>query len=363
MNHRVVFGVGDFGPVENVIQMLVASEFVAEGLDFGSGISHQALIYNLTRNEEPGEQLITAYKNTVLIYNPRAGRFGRKGSSLVERAAQLLTRSGHNVSVAPTTGPETAGAIAREWVARGADLIVAAGGDGTINEVLEGMVHSPVPLAILPGGTANVLANELKLGSNLERVIGRLPEFCPHRVSVGHLTCAGGSVSRHFLLMAGMGLDAHIVYHVSAAIKSRTGKLAYWLAAWSLFGRRLAQMEVAVAGARRVCSFALASKVRNYGGDFEIARSVTLLDDEFEVVLFEGRLSVRYVKYFLGMATGRLAGLKGVTILRTDRIRVTNVEASAAYAQIDGEYAGHLPAEIHIVPRALTLLMPGEYGR
>ena len=67
------------------------------------------------------------------------------------------------MTVVPTTGPGTAGAIAREHIGRGADLIVAAGGDGTINEVAEGMVHSDVPLAILPGGTANVLATEMKL--------------------------------------------------------------------------------------------------------------------------------------------------------------------------------------------------------
>ncbi|SPF36019.1 Diacylglycerol kinase, catalytic region (fragment) [Candidatus Sulfopaludibacter sp. SbA4] len=102
--------------------------------------------------------------------------------------------------------------------------------------------------------------------------------------------------------------------------------------------------------------------MRNYGGDFEIARSVSLLDDEFEVVLFEGRVSLRYVKYFAGMAAGRLSGMEGVTILRTDRVVVTTVEQGPAYAQIDGEFAGHLPAEVRIVPRALTVLMPGEYG-
>jgi len=266
------------------------------------------------------------------------------------------------VSVAPTTGPGTAGAIARAWIAKGAGLVVAAGGDGTINEVLEGMVHSSVPLAILPGGTANVLAGELRLGRSVERAVERLPELCPRRISVGHLTCDGGRVSRHFLLMAGLGLDAHIVYHVNEDIKARTGKLAYWLAGWSLFGRRLAQIEVEIDGCKRVCSFALASRVRNYGGDFEIARSVSLMDDEFEAVLFEGRAALQYVKYFIGMAAGRLSGMKGVTTFRTKRMAISDLEQGPAYAQVDGEFAGHLPAEVRIIPRALTLLMPGAYG-
>ncbi len=83
----------------------------------------------------------------------------------MDRAVQILTRNGHSVTVAPTTGPGTAGAIAREYIDRGAGLVIAAGGDGTINEVVEGMVHCQVPLAILPAGTANVLAMEMKLAA------------------------------------------------------------------------------------------------------------------------------------------------------------------------------------------------------
>jgi len=169
------------------------------------------------RDDEIGEIAIESYRNTVLIYNPRAGKFGRDGARLLKKAVEILTDNGHSVTVSPTTGPRTAGAIAREHIDRGADLILAAGGDGTVNEVAEGMVHSHVPLAVLPAGTANVLAMEMKLGGKLLKVASRLGECRPRRVSVGHLTCDGGRVSRHFLLMAGAGLDAQIVYHVSAS--------------------------------------------------------------------------------------------------------------------------------------------------
>jgi diacylglycerol kinase family enzyme len=266
------------------------------------------------------------------------------------------------VTVAPTTGPGTAGAIAREHIGRGADLVVVAGGDGTINEAAEGLLHSGVPLAILPGGTANVLANELGLGSRIERVAARLEECRPRRISVGHLTCDGGRVSRHFLLLAGIGFDAYIVHHVDGELKARTGKLAYWVAGLSLLGRPFAEFQTEIRGEKRRCSFALVSKVRNYGGDFEIARSVRLFDDRFEVVLFEGRPSVHYAKYFTGMMLGRLSRMKGVTVLRTDRLTLSGPEDRRVYVQIDGESAGCLPAEIRIVPDALTLLAPPEYG-
>lgn len=281
---------------------------------------------------------------------------------MIQRAVEILKQSGHHLTVAPTTGPETAGPIARLHIAAGADLVIAAGGDGTINEVIEGMVGSQVPLAILPGGTANVLAMEMKIGRSIERVARAMAEWRPRRISVGHLTCDGGRVSRHFLLMAGIGLDAYIVRHVSPALKARTGKFAYWVAGWSLLGRDLAEFSVEIAGQRRQCSFALLSKVRNYGGDFEIARSVSLPDDHFEAVLLEGRSSLRYVKYFTGMALNRLSEMRGVTVLRAQRAVISCPEDRDAYVQIDGEFAGALPADVRVVPDALTLLMPGSYG-
>jgi len=223
------------------------------------------------------------------------------------------------------------------------------------------MVHSRVPLAALPGGTANVLAVETKLRLGLERAAEDLKSLKPHRISMGHVECEGGRVSRHFLLMAGIGLDAQIVYRVNAGLKGRLGKLAYWLAGWSLLGKKLAEFEIEIDGQKRRCSFALISKVRNYGGDFSIARNVTLLDDRFEVVLFEGRSTVRYMKYFAGLALNRVAGMKGVTVLSATHVVASAPEDSRVHVQIDGEYVGRLPAEIKIVPDALTMMLSEEY--
>jgi len=163
--------------------------------------------------------------------------------------------------------------------------------------------------------------------------------------------------------MAGVGLDAHIVYNVSGALKSRTGKFAYWVAGWKVLGRKLPQIQVQVDGGSNTCSFALLSKVRNYGGDFEIARSVCLFDDCFEAVFFEGQSSVRYVKYLAGVALGRLDGMKGVTVKRLSSAAFSSSTDPRVYVQIDGEFAGRLPAEIRIVPDALTILAPPGYGR
>jgi len=275
----------------------------------------------------------------------------------------ILNQEGHNVTAAPTTGPNTAGAMARAHVAGGADLILVAGGDGTINETAEGMIGSEVPLGILPAGTANVLATEMKLGGNLERVARRLGELRPRRISLGYIACDGGKVSRHFLMMAGIGLDAHVVSRVNPALKARTGKFAYWVAGWSLLGKRLAEFDVEIAGESRKCSFALVSKVRNYGGDLRIARRVSMLDDQFEVVLFAGRRATRYLKYLTGVAVNRLEGMSGITILRARRVRLSGAADDRIYVQIDGEDAGRLPGQIEIAPDALTLLTPAGYAK
>jgi diacylglycerol kinase family enzyme len=260
--------------------------------------------------------------------------------------------------VTSTTGPNTAGTLARRAVESGADLVIAAGGDGTINETAQGMLHTGVPLAILPAGTANVLACELRINS-WARALASLSVSVPRRVAVGRLTRPAGV--RHFLMMAGAGLDAHIVSRVDAGVKARTGKLAYWLAGWTLVGRRLPEFRAVVDGRPHSCSFALAARVRNYGGSFEIAREVSLLDDEFEVVLFEGVNAANYVRYFAGMAFGRLRGMSGVTILRARSIRLDQ-PAGRVYLQADGELVGELPAEVEIVPGALTLMVPPGYG-
>jgi len=289
---------------------------------------------------------------------------GPKGLKRLSGAAEVLRQAGHDTWLVPTQGPGTAGTIARRSIADGAELILAAGGDGTINEIAEGVAFSDVPLGILPAGTANVLANEMGLAANIEGAAACLGECVPTRISIGRLQCLNGTArTRLFLLMAGIGLDAKIVYNLSMPLKARFGKLAYWLAGFSQLGRDLDEFEVLVEGRRVNCAFALVSKVRNYGGDLEIAQDTNLLEDRFEVVLFEGRSSFRYLKYLARVAVRKLAGVKGVTLMHATRICMPGVADRRIYIQADGEYAGHLPAHVELVPDALTLLIPEAYLR
>jgi len=128
-----------------------------------------------------------------------------------------------------------------------------------------------------------------------------------------------------------------------------------------MLGRRLPEFSIEADGVTHRCSFALISKVRNYGGDFEIARHVSLFDDHFELVLFEGRSTLRYVKYFAGLVANRVEGMRGIVVLRARRVSAPKPVDERVFLQMDGEFGGRLPAEIRIVPDALTLLVPPEY--
>jgi YegS/Rv2252/BmrU family lipid kinase len=260
----------------------------------------------------------------------------------------------------PTAGPGTAGEIARAAIDRGADLILVAGGDGTINEVANGMALSRVPLGILPAGTANVLASELRLGKTMEQAAEWLAHSVQERVALGRLSGADGN-SRYFLLMTGAGLDADIVYHLNLPMKEALGKVAYWIGGFSKLGRRLPEFTVEANGREFRASFALASRVRNYGGDLEIAPSISLLDDEFELVLFEGESSFTYLKYMLGVVAHQLRDLRGVNVLRTRQAVFSPNNGSDIHLQVDGEYTGVAPASVEIVPNALTLLVPPDF--
>src|SRR4051794_4543184 len=116
---------------------------------------------------------IETYRNAVLIFNPVAGKLRRDRERFIERSKGALAKAGLRPEFWPTTEVGAATELARKAVQIGADLILTAGGDGTINEVANGMIGSQVPLGILPAGTANVLAMELGLGSNLERAAAK----------------------------------------------------------------------------------------------------------------------------------------------------------------------------------------------
>jgi diacylglycerol kinase family enzyme len=183
----------------------------------------------------------------------------------------------------------------------------------------------------------------------------------PVRIALGLLE-RPDRTNHYFVLMAGVGLDARIVYELDVDLKGRIGKLAYWHGGLRQFGRPVPRFHVAVNGADYCASFALITRVRNYGGDFEIARQVRLTDNDFEVVIFQNNQWQDYVRFFGAVMTNRLYNTEGVTVTRAVRVAADSSQDQRIYLQVDGESQGALPASISVVPDALTLLMPKRYA-
>jgi YegS/Rv2252/BmrU family lipid kinase len=290
-----------------------------------------------------------------LIYNPYAGKI-RRNPRILQRTTAVLARANVNPRLFATDSAGHATELARDAAERGSELVLVLGGDGTVNEAANGLIGSDVPLAVLPAGTANVLAMELGLGSRLERAAEILLTCHPKRIAMGRITTADNA-SRYFLCMAGAGLDAKIVSEIRPGLKERTGKLAYWAAGLSQFGGKLEQIEVRFKNESVRCGFLLASRVRNYGGDMEIASGASLLRKDFELVLFEGANPLRYAWYMLGVGLRRVQSMQGVRTVPAECVEIL----SPTHLQVDGEYAGRQTARLEIAADALTLLAPPGY--
>ena len=297
------------------------------------------------------------FRNAALIYNPLAGRLRWKRQRDLDRATHLLDAYGIRIVRIPTTGAGSATALAREQVAAGRDLIIACGGDGTINEVVNGMAGSRVPLALLPAGTGNVLAKELGLPWDIWRAAEYIPAGEVRRIALGR---AG---ERYFICMAGVGVDANTVYRLSVQTKLSLGMLAYWIESFrQLLEYEFPLFSVRVEGQSFQAALLVVSRTKNYGGPVQLTRRADLFSDEFEVCLFQRRNRFLYLLYFLALQMGLLERFRDVRFLRTRRVEAQPGN-QRIQVQVDGELAGVLPMDFVIVPEALSLLVPRSGGR
>src|SRR5580700_3787041 len=169
-------------------------------------------------------------RDALLIFNPTAGRARTLHRGPLERARKVLARQGIESELAPTDGPGSGPEIARRAVRERRQMVIVCGGDGTLNEVVNGLAGSSVPLALLPAGTANVFAKELGLPWNIERAASLIGGSRFRRISLGHVKAEEGEKDgRYFLSLAGAGPDGAIVRAVNPGLKDSTGTVAYWI--------------------------------------------------------------------------------------------------------------------------------------
>ncbi len=309
------------------------------------------------RSSKPGGE---APRNPriMLIHNPAAGR----GRDRLQTTLARLRSLGSVPEVWATARRGEAEALARAAVERGYDLVVAAGGDGTVNEVVNGLARGGragggLPLALLPLGTANVLSTEIGLDLAPDALARTIMGGAPIDVCLGRIRGAEGT-TRLFTTMAGAGADAHAVASVDQVGKKVLGTGAYYAEmARQLLVFPFPNYRITIDGAAYDAASVVVSNGRHYAGQYVLAPDADIAEPSFQVCLFErgGRLAA--LRYVMALQMDRLAEEPDYRIVTGRKVRVEGPVGDPV--QADGDIVAALPVEIEIVPGALRLLMPG----
>lgn len=285
-------------------------------------------------------------KQTLVIFNPAAR------SEKSRRFFQKLAHRSSEMTISETAAPGDAKAFAQKAVRDGVRRVIAAGGDGTINEIVNGIGDADVELGILPLGTMNVFAAELGLPSgNLEK--------CWKIIANGHVRRIDRlrSTHRDFVQMAGVGFDAQVVKETPKKLKKNIGPLSYLILATQIASRKPPKIEVESAEGNCVGSFVLIGNGRFYGGPFPFFKNAKIDDGLLDVLIFKNLGYLDIMRYAQGVLLGKHLQMKDVEYFQTDRVSVRSEQEVPV--EVDGEWIGELPADFEVIPGGLKVLVPG----
>lgn len=295
---------------------------------------------------------------TCVIFNPTA----RGGAA--RRFRRELDAIATESALKPTTAPGDATRLATAAVAEGFTTIVAAGGDGTVNEVANGIANAAdglqkARLGVLPLGSVNVLAKDLGIPTDISRAWEIIQRGRERRVDLPWMEFAGAKdpERRAFVILAGAGLDARAVELVKWGTKKRLGTLAYVMAGWRALNEAKVPMTV-TCGDRVIESaeLVLFGNGRYYGGKFPFFPAARMDDGQLDVCVFTKFQRRRLLVYVWALLTGKLGELEGIHCFQTDSLTLNSAERVPV--ELDGDAVGHLPAKIGIQPQALRLVVP-----
>lgn len=291
------------------------------------------------------------FRNAAFIYNPTAGFWRAFRRRQLERALAYLDACGIRCERLATTGPNHATELAQRAAAAGRDLVIACGGDGTVNEVANGLAGTDVPMAILPAGTGNAAATALGISWNLWRAAEYIPRGVVRRIALGK---AG---NRYFVCLAGAGVDGHWVERANCL-----GAINYKLIRFTWEGYRelwlydFPVFEVHINGAVLPATQVLFGRLCFFG--FPVTPHADLFRDDFEVVVTSESRPWRLFFYSFAIFARLLHLFPGVRYLFAHRARVVPPPGRRILVETDAENAGELPMDFEVVPGALSLLVP-----
>jgi diacylglycerol kinase (ATP) len=287
-----------------------------------------------------------------IIANPVSGR----GSAFraVERYVASWRHPGWEVEVLTTNNRNHAGLLAEELLERGTDLLAICGGDGTINEVVSRVPDPPFPVAILPAGTANVVARELGLPLNPVGALKIALNRSVKRVDLGEL---GPHPGRRFLFVAGIGLDAYIVSRVPSKLKAKLGIAAYVITTVRcLQSYNFPEFNITAGGESLTATSCVIANAKSYGGGLLFTPAAEMNNGFLDVLVLQGRRRLE-LAYFLFQAwRGKPEMRDWIHRFRASSLRIEGPRD--IFIQTDGELAGGLPREVSIIPSIFPIVTP-----
>lgn len=303
---------------------------------------------------------LTAIHDAVIIFNPAAGRLRHGRMAHLADVVRIFAEAGITAELRATDAPGSATTLAHAAVRHQRHLVVACGGDGTLNEVINGLAGSQVPLALLPAGTANVLAKELKISWDLRAAARQIVAGRLQRIALGQAVPEGeDGEPRYFVTLAGAGVDADMVYRVDPKLKKRTGVLAYWVAGIQQFlSYRYPMFHAVSQSGEKTGSYIAIGRVKAHGFPVNITDQADLFSSDFELAVFSNSSNLRAFVHGGAALLGRLRRMSDVHFWHTPEVRCTPVNGSRIHVQVDGELIGTLPMTFRVVPDALTLVVP-----
>ncbi len=288
----------------------------------------------------------------LLVGNPISGR-GR-GSRLIDEVSRRLEDAGHEVNTVRTRRRGDARSAASRHQA---DRIVAVGGDGTINEIVNGLAGRPTPIAVMPAGVGNVLVKALALPSRVEYVCRAVCDG--HAIVVD--ACLMGE--NRFLLAAGAGLDARVVHDVAG---KRTGTLSYFsyfmptVRAWMEYAPDPFSVEVDGSMICDDAAFCVLANVSNYIASWEMIPGADPADGLVDVLVFRGRKRSDLMGFNISFALQRHTARDDVICARGTSVKAFSPAGAGIPVHADGDPMGYLPLEVTVDPHSVRILTPPD---
>lgn len=294
----------------------------------------------------------------ILIYNQSSGQIWNWFNP--ESACEFLNKSGWDIKLERTLNPEDGTKVARIAVEENMDVVIGAGGDGTLNAIIQGLAGSNVKLGVLPVGTTNVLARELNIPLNSNKALELLLTSQPVDFDLGMIN------NHYFILMVGVGFDANIVHEVDPTLKQMTGIFAFITATTkTFFQHKPSRMKIIMIDKnnkkktlRRLVYQISISNVATYGNNMIIASDAKYDDGLMEVNIFRGRRIIDTLFNLLAIAVFRKKEWSASEHYSVKSIEIKSFRKIPI--QVDGEPITHTPAKIIVKPKFLQVLKPPE---